>query len=77
MKLSRKTLARALLLTSALTLSALAVNLPAFAAECTDGTNRWVYNGCCGSHTYYYGQSCIHGFWTTNGATMCSGVCRF
>jgi len=77
MKLSRKTVVRAILLSSALTLSALAVNFPAFAVECTNGTNRWVYNGCCGTRTYYYGQSCIHGFWTTNGATMCSGICRF
>jgi hypothetical protein len=77
MKPMRKAVVRALLLASALTLSAVALNIPAFATECTDGANQWVYNGCCGSHTYYYGQSCIHGFWTTNGATLSSGVCRF
>jgi hypothetical protein len=77
MKLKSMTAVRGILLLSALTLSALALNGPAFATECTDGANRWVYNGCCGSHTYYYGQSCIHGFWTTNGATLCSGICRF
>jgi hypothetical protein len=77
MKLKSMTAVRGILLLSALTLSALALNGPAFATECTNGANQWVYNGCCGSHTYYYGQSCIHGFWTTNGATLCSGICRF
>jgi hypothetical protein len=77
MKLKRMTLVRGVLLLSALTLSVLALNPPAFAVECTNGANRWVYDGCCGSRTYYYGQSCIHGFWTTNGAVMCSGVCHF
>jgi hypothetical protein len=75
MKLSRKTVVRALLLTSALTLSAWTVNRPAFAA-CVNGSNQWVYNGCCISQTKYKGQSCIFGVWKDNGATMCSGVCR-
>jgi hypothetical protein len=74
MKISRKIAVRAILLTSALTLSALAASRPAFAA-CTNGATRFVYDGCCISHTRYKGQSCIKGVWTDNGAIMCSGVC--
>jgi hypothetical protein len=76
MKLKRQTLVRGILLLSALALSALTTNRPAFAA-CTNGSNQWIYDGCCGSHTHYYGQSCIFGVWTNNGATMCSGACMF
>jgi hypothetical protein len=76
MKLKRMTLVRGVLLLSALALSAVATNRPAFAL-CTNGANQWVYNGCCGSRTLYKGQSCIHGYWTDNGAIMCSGICRF
>jgi hypothetical protein len=73
MKLSRKILVRGVFLLLALVLSAL-TTLPVFAA-CTNGSNRWVYDGCCISHTRYKGQSCIKGVWTDNGAVMCSGVC--
>jgi hypothetical protein len=76
MKLSSKTLIRGALLVSALTLSALATSRPALAA-CTNGSNQWVYDGCCVSHTRYKGQSCIFGVWTDNGAVMCSGLCMF
>ena len=75
MKLKPMTVVRGLLLVSALTLSSLATSRPALAA-CVNGSNQWVYNGCCINTTKYKGQSCIFGVWTDNGATMCSGVCR-
>jgi hypothetical protein len=74
--MKRKTLVRGMFLLSALALSTLALNGPAYAA-CTNGSNQWVYNGCCSSHTKYKGQSCIKGVWVDNGATMCTGVCMF
>jgi len=75
MRLSRKVFVRGVFLLFALVLSAL-TTLPAFAA-CANGSNRWLYDGCCISHTKYKGQSCIFGVWTDNGAVMCSGVCMF
>jgi hypothetical protein len=68
---------RSALLTLALGASALALvpATPASGAVCTNGTNRWVYNGCCINATRYKGQSCIYGSWVDNGAVKCSGVC--
>jgi hypothetical protein len=76
MKLKPMTVVRGILLVSALAASSLVTtSRPAFAA-CVNGSNQWVYNGCCVNTTKYKGQSCIFGVWTDNGASMCSGVCR-
>lgn len=67
------------LLAFALALSTLATGPRIWAAECSDNSTQWVYNGCCftrtNTYTRYKQQTCVSGTWMDNGSVMCTGIC--
>jgi len=66
-----------LLLTAAATGFSFLSAPSADAATCTHGATRWLYNGCCQTHTYYKLEWCRNGTWVDTGTRDCRGVCQF